>query len=101
MKCRKSKVQEYDCQVCVKPFFSKDKFICFDKCLVNELFHIWDNGIETVGCCCGGHINNKGKGYIQVAEKDIKKMEQIGYKHQKNQFNYNNIFNLNEKTLHN
>jgi len=80
-KCRKSKVQEYGCQVCAKPFFSKDKFICFDKCLVDELFYLWDKGIITTGCCCGNHEGENGEnGYIGVKEKFIPLMKKLDYK---------------------
>jgi hypothetical protein len=100
--CRKSNCQSYQCQVCVKAPFdeyrdsgSKKEMIAFDACLAKELFYLWDNGIKTIGSCCGGHIDcDESRGYIQVADKDIKKMEKLGYKHQKNQYNFNNIFQL-------
>jgi hypothetical protein len=81
-KCLKSKIQEYECQVCAKPFFSKDKFVCFDKCLADELFYLWKNGIRTTGCCCGHHINSSKEtaGYIGVDFADIQKMKDLGYK---------------------
>lgn len=76
-KCRKAKEQEYQCQVCAKPFFSKKKFICFDKCLVDELFYLWDLEIETTGSCCGHGIYQP---YIGVTDSNIKKMKSLGYK---------------------
>lgn len=76
-KCRKSEPQEYNCQVCAKPFFSKDKFICFDKCLVDELFELWHIGIVTTGCCCG---HREQKPYIGVIKEDIWIMKELGYK---------------------
>jgi len=80
-KCRKSNAQEYQCQVCAKPFFSKDKFICFDKCLANELFSLWDLGIITTSSCCGGHKKiKKDKSYIGVKDEFIPKMKELGYK---------------------
>jgi len=78
-KCKKTKIQEYECEVCSKPFFSKDKFICFDKCLSNELFYLWDLGITTTGCCCGGHNIEEIEPYIGVIDEDIIKMKDLGY----------------------
>jgi len=80
-KCRKSEVQEYGCQVCKKTFFSKDRLICFDKCLTDELFYLWDMGIITTGCCCGGHKGvDREMAYIGVEFKFITKMKELGYK---------------------
>ena len=79
--CRKSKIQEYGCTVCSKPFFSKNKFICYDKCLTDELFYLWDLGIETTGCCCGHGIETA---YIGVVPNDIEKMMSLGYQVQFN-----------------
>ena len=80
--CRKSKLQEYDCQVFTKPRWkSSHNVIGFDKCLANELFHLWDLGIITTGCCCGNHIEDKiNSSYIGVQEKFILKMKELGYK---------------------
>ena len=80
-KCRKSIVQEYGCTVCTKPFFSKGKLICFDKCLADELFYLWDLGIITTGCCCGHHKGLDGShSYIGVDKKFIPQMKKLGYK---------------------
>ena len=82
IKCRNSKVQEYQCQVCVKtPWKSSKEWICFDACLVKELFLLWDKGIITNGCCCGKHLNNKKDvSYIGVYPEYIGKMKKLGYK---------------------
>ena len=89
--CRKSRVQEYDCQVFTTPRWkSSHKHIGFDMCLARELFYLWDLGIITTGCCCGHHarceyapgIFNEGDGshsYIGVAEEFIPKMKRLGY----------------------
>ena len=76
--CRKSKVQEYDCQVCVKSKWkSSHKWICFDKCLADELFYLWDLGIITTGCCCG---HKEHTPYIGVEKEYIPQMKKLGYK---------------------
>ena len=103
IKCRKSTVQEYQCQILVKtPFIRKNsigdifgKKVSVDACLVKELFWLWDKGIKTVGCCCGKHINTakKTSAYIQVSTNCIKKMKRLGYKENKNyRFNPCNSF---------
>ena len=80
--CRKSNLQEYDCQVFTKPRWkSSHKVIGFDKCLANELFYLWDLGIITTGCCCGRHKGQSGEtAYIGVIDKFIPKMKKLGYK---------------------
>lgn len=85
--CRKSIIQEYDCCVFVTPRWkSSHKYICFDKCLANELFYLWDLGIITTGSCCGHHTYEKGRighgehSYIGVVKKFIPKMKKLGYK---------------------
>ena len=47
-----------------------------DKCLSDEIQHLWSLGIHTLGCCCG---HNKMKGFIQVERTDFKKMMDLGY----------------------
>jgi len=80
--CRKSKVQEYQCQVCAKPpWESSRKLIGFDKCLTDELLYLWDKGIITTGCCCGNHKGDiPGHSYIGVSEEFIHLMKKLGYK---------------------
>ena len=80
--CRKSKLQEYGCQVCVKPKWkSKHEWIGFDMCLARELFYLWDQGIITTGCCCGRHERETGdNSYIGVKEEFISKMKELKYK---------------------
>ncbi len=79
--CRKSKLQEYGCQVCVRPRWKSDKeWICFDACLARELMTLWDLGIITTGCCCGQHEGGNGKnGYISVENEYIPLMKRLGY----------------------
>lgn len=78
IKCRKSAVQNYECQVVHKV---NGQWVAFDACLAKELFSLWDRGIETVGSCCGKHINSDefAPAFIQVAERDISKMIKLGY----------------------
>jgi len=80
--CRKSKVQEYDCQVFTKPRWkSSHKVIGFDKCLTNELFYLWDMGIVTTGSCCGNHFGENGShSYIGVVKENIQQTKDLGYK---------------------
>jgi hypothetical protein len=63
-----------------------DRDIAFDACLAKELFFLWDNGIETIGSCCGKHSNStkEATAYIQVVEDDIPKMLELGYEEDKN-----------------
>lgn len=73
IECRKSMVQEYQCQVV-------HNGIAFDACLSKELFFLWDQGITTTGCCCGKHSNDPiGFGFIGVIPEDIQKMKELGY----------------------
>ena len=30
--------------------------ICVDACIAPVIKHLWDNGIETLGCCCGHNV---------------------------------------------
>ena len=73
MNCRKSTIQNYECQV-------MHNGISFDACLAKELFSLWDMGIITTGCCCGNHVDcDKNMSYIGVDEKFIKSMKELGY----------------------
>ena len=42
------------------PFMGKAK-VSIDACIAKVIRHLWDNGIETVSCCCGhnGVIDDK------------------------------------------
>ena len=93
MKCRKSTTAGYECNVFIKPpFIVKDicgevkekQLVSFDACLAKELFWLWDQGIKTIGSCCGKHIDCKIGGFIQVAEEHIIKMKELGYEEDKN-----------------
>lgn len=58
----------------------KKPFISVDKCLVEEVMELWRLKIYTLGVCCGHH---KQEGYIQVKDKYIPIMEEMGYEHVK------------------
>ena len=80
----KSNVQTYECQVM---YYFNGKLIAYDGCLWQELKYLWSNGIKTIGCCCGNHINSlPNSGYIQVADIYSKKMQELGYKSFINKF---------------
>jgi hypothetical protein len=94
-------MQTYDNQVCMIPPFElfnclgekktewkamvdkKEKshqIVCVDTCLATEIGWLWHQGIITTGCCCGH--GEKGMAMINVADKSIKKMEELGYEHE-------------------
>lgn len=50
--------------------------ICIDPCIMEEIKYLWELGINTYGCCCG---HNTYEPMVNVGEKDIKKMLQLGY----------------------
>jgi hypothetical protein len=51
--------------------------VSIDKCLVDEIKHLWSLGIKTTGCCCGHNIVPP---YIGVTDDCIPKMKELGYK---------------------
>lgn len=53
-----------------------DYGITVDKCIANEIINLWENGIRTLGSCCG---HNKVKGMINVHPKDFSKAISMGY----------------------
>jgi hypothetical protein len=55
--------------------------ICVDPCIVDEIKYLWSKGIITYGCCCG---HNKLQPMVNVDEKNIQKMLDMGYKIQFN-----------------
>lgn len=60
-----------------------------DECLEEEIKSLWDNGIKTIGCCCG---HGCFLGFIQVTEDCIDKMKSLGYQ------NYLYTDSLNDST---
>lgn len=73
-----SHCQQYECQV-----IKNDT--AFDGCLWTELNMLWLDGIETIGSCCGHHIDG-GIPYIQVKKEYEKDMIEKGYEPFKNEF---------------
>lgn len=51
--------------------------ISIDRCILDEIKHLWSLGIHTRGCCCG---HNKVSGMINVADESIGIMFELGYK---------------------
>lgn len=81
-RCVLSKVQEYQCQVCMKPNWETEKsLIGVDLCLAQEIRYLWDCGIVTTGSCCGKHVNmcKEACSYISTDEAGIEKIERLGY----------------------
>lgn len=78
--CTESYAQRYECQVCRNG-------ISFDVCLFQELNHLWSLGIETIGSCCGHHMNcTIQMGYIQVNPIYEQDMIDLGYERRVNEF---------------
>jgi hypothetical protein len=68
--CRHIDFGSYNCYEETKYGFS------VDGCLVGEINHLNNNGINTVGCCCG---HGKAQGYIQVSPEFVQAMLAAGY----------------------
>lgn len=73
-----SHCQQYECQVIKNG-------ISFDGCLWTELNMLWLDGIETIGSCCGHHIDG-GTPYIQVKKEYEKDMIEKGYQPFENEY---------------
>jgi len=87
MKCKESRVQEYQCHIELKPFWnSSKKRICIDKCLKEEILNLWGLGIITGDSCCGCHENCNYNGYISVEPEFIDDMIELGYNVRFNHF---------------
>lgn len=50
--------------------------ICIDPCIIDEVKELWDLGIITFGSCCG---HNKAESFVNVHDKDIDRMLELGY----------------------
>ena len=68
--CRNIDFGSYKCYEETKYGFS------VDGCLVGEINHLNNNGINTVGCCCG---HGKAQGYIQTSPEFVQAMLAAGY----------------------
>lgn len=60
------------------PDREKRETVCIDACIIPEIKYLWSLCIETMGCCCGHHLDH---GYVFVHEDDIGRMENLRYKH--------------------
>lgn len=60
-----------------RPEYDLRKVVMLDRCIVDEVTGLWEEGIHTTGCCCG---HNKIKGYIGVIPEDIDRMKAMGYR---------------------
>ena len=68
--CRNVGFGTYDCYEATK--YGVD----VDSCLVGEINRLNNQGIKTIGCCCGHGLRG---GYIQVTPTDVDKMLEMGY----------------------
>ena len=68
--CRNVGFGTYDCYEATKYGFD------VDSCLVGEINRLNNQGIKTIGCCCG---HGRRGGYVQVTPTDANKMLEIGY----------------------
>ena len=76
--CKNVQIGSYDNQVQLIPHWnSAHKTVCIDRCLEDEIKHLWTLGIITNGCCCG---HNKLEGFIGVENEFIELMKELGYK---------------------
>ena len=69
--CRQVEFGSYDCYIDTGLGFS-----C-DFCLSAEVLGLNNNGIETVGCCCG---HGRMQGFIQVHSGYVEAIRSKGYK---------------------
>ena len=56
------------------------KCVNIDKCLVHEVIDLWEQGIRTIGSCCGHGKPHMQPPYIQVAPEFSEQMRELGYK---------------------
>lgn len=57
-------------------FYTNKEGCIIDLCIAEEISHIWEQGISTYGSCCGHGLST---GMINVDEKDVSKMVNMGY----------------------
>ena len=76
--CKYSPIGDYKCYVTIDVNLKNETKICIDKCLKDEVSDLINNkGVETIGCCCGHGILDA---YIQVSDKSVERMIELGYK---------------------
>lgn len=74
--CKNIDIGSYANTIKIKSPFS-NKYIYIDKCILNEIFFLWDMKIRTKGCCCGHNITHPT---VVVDNKNIDNMIRMGYK---------------------
>lgn len=70
MLCSKSSIGNHICNVQTRYGF------CCDRCLETELMKLNNEGIKTIGSCCGHGVLN---GFIQVSPDSLEAMKEKGY----------------------
>lgn len=70
LRCKNVSFGSYDC------YEDTMNSVSVDGCLIGEVNKLLDNGINTIGCCCG---HGKKQGYIQVSPDDIETMKKLEY----------------------
>lgn len=81
-KCKNIDIGSYKNQVTLINWWNGN-YVCVDKCLMDEILELWDEQIQTTGCCCG---HNKAIPYINTLETDFEKMIELGYRWWKNEY---------------
>ncbi|WP_416877958.1 hypothetical protein [Litorimonas sp.] len=59
-----------------KEFGKRSPGVCVDACLALEVTRLWNEGIGTLGCCCG---HNKAPSFINIFPDDMSKALALGY----------------------
>ena len=52
------------------------KFVCLDRCISEDIITLWENKINTLGCCCG-HNGAYTRSVIVDNEADAKRAEAL------------------------
>ncbi|MCK5643583.1 MAG: hypothetical protein KAJ19_22480, partial [Gammaproteobacteria bacterium] len=65
--------------------------IMVDPCIVDEIKHLWSQGIKTYGSCCG---HNKFDPNVAIEITDVPEMKALGYTRTKEYPNRPDIFKL-------
>lgn len=65
--------------------------VAIDACIASEIRMLWENGIRTLGCCCG---HNKCEPFVNVDQRDIDKMLYMGYQQNHEDKSRNDTFRL-------
>lgn len=50
--------------------------IAVDRCILPEIQALWEEGIQTLGCCCGHHV---APPYVNTRPEDFDAMIALGY----------------------